>query len=229
LWKDPINHHTGVPPHAVIADSSPSLQTPTIVGNLEKAIRTGDYRVIVKRGTKKISLFSFLLSSLYHDPEGLDISGFLTLFHLYQDLIELNDPLFLEKKNFLESKETQEFLSSLQDVKIFPVHIRDKKRELLAKVSPILILSSRGYFGQKFEGRLGTSYRLCLRHPVLKRKFPPKPYIGVGYKDKGSRRNKAEDGSPGWQEIASYHSSLEGMEEDQDSPGDSSGKPEELT
>ena len=33
-------------------------------------------------------------------------------------------------------------------------------------------------------------------------KIPPKRYVGVGYRDQGSRRNVAYDGSPSWQEVA---------------------------
>lgn len=36
----------------------------------------------------------------------------------------------------------------------------------------------------------------------LTKTIPPKPYIGVGYKDKGTRRDTAQDGSPSWQEVA---------------------------
>jgi hypothetical protein len=32
--------------------------------------------------------------------------------------------------------------------------------------------------------------------------LPSKPYIGVGYKDKGHRRDPAWDGSPSWQDVA---------------------------
>lgn len=32
--------------------------------------------------------------------------------------------------------------------------------------------------------------------------FAPAKFIGVGYQDKGSSRNKAQDGSPSWQELA---------------------------
>jgi hypothetical protein len=32
--------------------------------------------------------------------------------------------------------------------------------------------------------------------------LPPKRFIGVGYKDKGHRRNSATDGSPSWQTVA---------------------------
>jgi hypothetical protein len=34
------------------------------------------------------------------------------------------------------------------------------------------------------------------------KQIPPKPYIRVGYKDKGTRRDPSWDGSPSWQEVA---------------------------
>lgn len=36
---------------------------------------------------------------------------------------------------------------------------------------------------------------------VPRNQIPPKPYIGVGYRDKGSKRDKSIDGSPSWQEV----------------------------
>lgn len=38
---------------------------------------------------------------------------------------------------------------------------------------------------------------------VLKSQLPPEKYIGKGYRDKGTAKNPAVDGSPSWQEIAS--------------------------
>lgn len=37
---------------------------------------------------------------------------------------------------------------------------------------------------------------------IPNKELRPKPYIGVGYKDKGTRRDPAYDGSPSWQEVA---------------------------
>lgn len=34
------------------------------------------------------------------------------------------------------------------------------------------------------------------------KQLQPERYIGVGYRDKGTAKNSAEDGSPSWQEIA---------------------------
>lgn len=38
---------------------------------------------------------------------------------------------------------------------------------------------------------------------VPKKQLPPEQYIGIGYRDKGTAKNPAFDGSPSWQEVAS--------------------------
>jgi hypothetical protein len=44
---------------------------------------------------------------------------------------------------------------------------------------------------------------------VLKKNLPAERYIGIGYRDKGTAKNPAEDGSPSWQEIAQSNRSLD--------------------
>lgn len=41
-----------------------------------------------------------------------------------------------------------------------------------------------------------------------KKKYPPQRFIGVGYKDKGSKRMLNLDGSPDWKEVLSNHPTL---------------------
>lgn len=49
----------------------------------------------------------------------------------------------------------------------------------------------------------GSYWFLLTRTPgILKRQTQPKRWIGVGYRDKGTRRDVAWDGSPSWQEVA---------------------------
>lgn len=48
--------------------------------------------------------------------------------------------------------------------------------------------------------------RFLLKTNLMRYKAPKaKPYIGVGYKDHGSRRDISNDGSPSWQEVAARH------------------------
>jgi hypothetical protein len=57
------------------------------------------------------------------------------------------------------------------------------------------------YFGN--YSKIGDK-SLLVRSPARKRKYRvPKRYIGVGYRDKGNMKNKAEDGTPCWQEVCS--------------------------
>jgi hypothetical protein len=40
----------------------------------------------------------------------------------------------------------------------------------------------------------------------IRARTKPVRYLGVGYKDKGARRNESVDASPAWQEVASQSS-----------------------
>lgn len=44
--------------------------------------------------------------------------------------------------------------------------------------------------------------------------LPPKRFIGIGYRDKGTARKPEIDGSPRWQEVASHVSTLEYKKEE---------------
>lgn len=39
---------------------------------------------------------------------------------------------------------------------------------------------------------------------VSRKRIPPKTFIGKGYRDKGSAKDVAKDGSPSWQEVATH-------------------------
>jgi len=44
---------------------------------------------------------------------------------------------------------------------------------------------------------------------VLTKELPPKSYIGKGYRDKGTAKEPAQDGSPRWQDVAVHVSHVE--------------------
>lgn len=65
----------------------------------------------------------------------------------------------------------------------------------------IMIYTAHKYFGLKAQGyfnRLKGTFSSII---VEKRRWPPQRFIGVGYRDKGSRRDKAKDGSPDWKDV----------------------------
>lgn len=57
------------------------------------------------------------------------------------------------------------------------------------------------YFGNYSEWQASN---LLIKENLLKRtSHPPKRYVGVGYRDKGSRKIPSTDASPAWQDVAS--------------------------
>ena len=65
------------------------------------------------------------------------------------------------------------------------------------------LFSACAFFGR----RSFLNVRMVLRKINLRLKKPPRPRnrIGVGYRDHGTARDVALDGSPSWQEVAAAH------------------------
>lgn len=185
--------------------------------NISGRINKG-YKMIVKKGTNRMTLFRFLLGKLVFSNEGLSIEEYLLLYHLYFDLSDLveKDPKF-GKKYEANLEGLTSLIQNLSRVTIFPVILKESSRELVIRRFQDFIPTPRAYFGLSGQRDLRQSYRLVLNDTLVPKKIPPKRFIGVGYKDKGSRRDPAYDGSPSWQEVASYFANLERESEELDS------------
>lgn len=200
-----------------VAVSSPSLQSPTNE-RFEEAL-SGGYRLIIKKGTNRHKLFRFLLSRIRYSKDGFHLDDFLCFFDVYFRMIDEKDPKFQNRVQTLLDENLIEFLNKIRGTSVFPYHPKEETLETLDKLP--LVYPSRAYFGLERAG-WSNLYRLCLKSQLIPRKILPKAYIGVGYKDKGSRRNRALDGSPNWQEVASHFALKEReAEESLDPPPDS--------
>lgn len=79
--------------------------------------------------------------------------------------------------------------------------------EVLKNILPVRYLMVRGGFPhhRSYFGNIKAIQQLLPRvykiHKVTAIDLPQRRYIGVGYRDKGHRRNIAIDGSPGWLDI----------------------------
>lgn len=169
----------------------------------EKRLRkSGGYKVKFRKGVKLITVFRFLLAKALFSQEGLHLDEYLALLEAYHRLREARDPSFVSKYGqWLITIEP--VLKELSQVRVFPL----KPYGNTAKVERLLVpfLPSRSAF-HGYEGhlQLRDSFRVLFRNPLAPiPKSPPKRYIGVGYKDKGARRDPAWDGSPKWQDVAS--------------------------
>jgi hypothetical protein len=172
--------------------------------NLKGNSFNGGYRVIFKKGSKRITIYRFILAKIVHDPDGLGIEDLLALFELnvYLDRKSQTDEQFHEKYHlWLNTIDT--FIEKLSQFKVFPIRLGQIDKLNLEKALVPFLPSSRAYFGYKKQPRIYDSYRILLRNPLkAPKKLPSKRYIGVGYRDKGSLKNTAIDGSPHWKEVA---------------------------
>jgi len=174
------------------------------------------YKMIIKQGTKRITLLRFLLSKMLYGVEGLSVEEYLCLFHLYYDLSEITESHFVEKHQSNLDK-IELILSKLSDNRIFPLVLSEGSKIQMESLLDRFLPTRREFFGLVGQRELSTSFRLILSDSLVPRKLPPKAYIGVGYKDKGTRRDVSVNGTPGWQEVGSFFANREREAEELDS------------
>jgi len=183
--------------------------------NLGARILKG-YTMKIKKGQNRIVLLKFLLGKLVYSHGGLNIEEYLLLFHLYFELTESNDPLFQEKYKEILYR-INLLLSEMGKIKEFPVHPSVKSVFEITRLLSGFLPTAREYFGFAGQRDLKSSFRLILNDTIVPKRPPPKRFIGVGYKDKGTCRDPAFDGTPGWQFFARYFSNKEREAEELDS------------
>jgi hypothetical protein len=169
----------------------------------EGKLKAGGYKVKFRSGQKLITIFRFLLAKVVYDTEdGLRLDEYLALMEAYLRLRTHKDPTFLEK--YGEWLITiQPFIASLAEVKVYPLVPKKRSPELERVLAPLLPGPS-AYYGYKGNPSIRQGFTITVRNPFIPpAKLPPPRFIGVGYKDKGTRRNTAVDGSPRWQDVAS--------------------------
>jgi hypothetical protein len=185
----------------------PESSDPTIQ-SLENLLSKGAYSLRIKKGIKKKDLFRFLLAKmLYEREEGLHLDEFLVLWELYLQLLEVlsKDPSFREKYE-LFFQNSFVFFNELGNQKEFPIRIEENENsqylERISKVLEPMLPTRSAYFGLKGQKSLKSGFSLIFQEELLERKVSAPRRIGVGYRDKGSRRDPAFDGSPDWREVA---------------------------
>jgi len=213
---NPTSNHKESPPSKINSGSSPSLQPPP-TRELQRALI--GYRVLIKRGTKRVNLFRFLVSKMIYDDEGIHLDEFLIIHDLYYHLIESRDPNLSELSIRLQSPLVSEFFKKFRKNTIFPYQPWVSTRSVMESLCLEIIYHKRSFFRIKGQN-MNKSFRLILSDTLIPKKPKAKAYIGIGYKDKGSRRKVYEDGSPSWQEVGTHFANQERIAEE--IPGTSS-------
>jgi hypothetical protein len=175
----------------------------------------GGFKVKLRKGLKRMTLLRFLVAKLLYGIDGLDLGEYLTLFHLYFELSENKDPGFQKKYGFWFNQK-EPFFKDLGQATEFPVilNLGKDKEKLISFFGPI-IPDYRGYCALSGERLLRNSFKILLNNSLFPQKIRPKNFIGVGYRDKGTRRDPATNGSPSWQETAKHFYELDRRAEEE--------------
>lgn len=177
---------------------------------------TKGYTVKLKAGTKKVTLLRFLLAKMVYgrEHEGLSLEEFLVIHEVFYQLLESEDPL-LSRKWDQSFNKIGIILRAIADTVVFPLVLEDTAREVtkdFLREDPILP-KPEAYYGLMGNRDLRSSFKVHFQSSWI----PPKKverYIGVGYKDKGTRRCPELDGSPSWQRVATVLCNQERMVEE---------------
>lgn len=161
-------------------------------------------QVIYGRGCKRVTLQRAITSKVIFFKKEVSFRDLLILFDniLWLQDIASKDPNFSEK--FGLHLKVQALL--LKEVRINENNVQEVTEKLSEGFSKNLegfYFLKRNTKNELLKQNKFVEVRPGKLQGVDNRKLPPKPYIGIGYRDKGSARNLSYDGSPTWQEVAS--------------------------
>lgn len=162
-----------------------------------------------KRGiTEMFNAVKFLFSYSFYEERLLNEKQSYVFMGLLDSLLSVRDHDWnkAHRKQLLEIADQWTLMTNLDSHPrrtIYPF-LRIVEWKLKEK-----ILRSHEYYGRKKFWAL--SRWLIPINRRTKRPPPPQAYVGVGYKDKGNKRDTAMDGSPSWQLVASQQLNEKGV------------------
>lgn len=203
-------------PGLEISKSKTLTEVPSLLPQptwLEDQIK-GGFSVKLRKGLKRMTLFRFLVSKTLYGVDGIDLGEYLTLYHLYFELSENKDPGFKKKyEDWFER--IKPFFIDLGQVTEFPVRIDSEVNKKLVTYLGPTIPDYRGFCALLGEKYLRNSFKIQLNNSLFPQKIRSKNFVGVGYRDKGTRRDLAVDGSPSWQEVSRHFFELDRRAEEE--------------
>lgn len=165
--------------------------------------------VRISKRAKRITLQRYLLAKAIYFMEDFSLQDLACLFE---------NQLWLEDKVHKDNQFAENFGKDLESLSIilkqinFRMEFTERSlRRFSIKLKQELegfYLPKRNY--QQTAKLYSGFYTLVQNSPLgkLTSSLPETSRIGKGYRDKGSARNPAKDGSPKWQEVAAHHGPL---------------------
>jgi hypothetical protein len=157
------------------------------------------------RGTKSTEYFErykFLLLKIIAEPEQPTENEVLELTLLKLRLDDEADVCFIRAHKVI--LRDLELLYDVFKNKRSPLSHQDKQLRALSLIDSysMKVKPGRAYFGKKVQAPSRCLLRTRLSTNEKPKRFRRR-YFGVGYKDHGTMRNIAKDGSPHWKEVCS--------------------------
>jgi len=167
----------------------------------KKDLAESNWRELVVKISDSAVVLRYLTSKLVYTEETFTSVDSVTLFCAFEEVM-----LKMSRDEAFRAKygpETFVFRSIFQSLDyLVKLHPSERRRELEECYSFYRgkLFSRRYYYA--VEGQSKRLYQTLVRQRFPKT-FPAKAYIGKGYGDNGTAKDKVFDGSPSWQEVAS--------------------------
>lgn len=167
----------------------------------KKELAESNWKQLIVKISNSTTVLRYLTSKLVFTEESFSYVEAVTLFTAFEEVM-----LKMQKDRVFQTKYGPElfmfrtvFQSLEQLVRMQPQQRYQKLKTMFGWYRGKLF-SRRYYYA--VDGQAQKLYETFIKQRFPKT-FPPKSYIGKGYGDHGTAKNKAFDGSQSWQEVAS--------------------------
>lgn len=168
-------------------------------------LNSAGMRVTYARSLKRITLQRYLVSKSVYHPDRVTFPELLALYdnQLWLEDKVRQDPSFSDKfGSFLENlskvlKQTRITVNTLSSA-------MTRMKEQLREAAEGHLIPERNLLHTEVYVKGKFHVTPTKESGIPTKELPPVKVIGRGYRDKGTYRDPAWDGSPSWQELATY-------------------------
>lgn len=165
---------------------------------------SGNFKLKYLKNTKQITLVRNIIAALVYESRGICLEDTLVLYDILPSLIEKAEKDEQFKKSHGSGLiTTYEIIKNSFNPTKFPYKPRKRVIEKLQESLQGWIPTRQAYLGWKGNFTREQAYEVIPQGLNLRllKVFKERSRIGVGYRDKGCRKDPAFDGSPSWQEV----------------------------